>query len=77
MVASNVGGIPIQIQDDHNGFLVEPDDIQGFADRIIHLLQHPRQAQQIGQNARETVREKFLVTRLLSDYLNLLKSSIS
>jgi len=74
VVASNVGGLPAQIEDGKNGYLVGPKDINGFADRIIHLLKDPKEGQLLGQNARETVREKFLITRLLSDYLDMLNS---
>lgn len=73
VVASNVGGIPIQITDGENGFLVEPRDTKGFADRIIEILQHPDLAKEMGGKAREKVRRNFLITRLLLDYLDLLK----
>lgn len=74
VVASNVGGIPSQIQDGKNGFLLEPTDTEGFADRIIHLLKNPEHGQELGRLAKETVREEFLITRLLSDYLDMLNS---
>ena len=74
VVASNVGGLPAQIDDGKNGYLVQPKDTNGFAERIVHLLKNPKERQFIGQNARETVREKFLITRLLSDYLDMLNS---
>ena len=74
VVASNVGGLPAQIEDGKNGYLCAPKDTKGFAERIIHLLTNPKEGQFIGQNARETVREKFLITRLLSDYLDMLNS---
>jgi len=74
VVASNVGGIPSQIEDDKNGFLLEPKDTQGFAERIIYLLKNPHERERLGHNARETVRKKFLITRLLSDYLDMLNS---
>jgi len=74
VVASNVGGIPGQIEDGKNGFLLEPKDIQGFAERIVYLLKNPKEAEHLGQNATETVREKFLITRLVSDHLDMLKS---
>ena len=74
VVASNVGGIPAQIEDGKEGFLLEPGDLQGFADRIIHLLTNPKEGEEIGRQARETVRKKFLITRLLSDYLDMLNS---
>jgi len=74
VVASNVGGLPVQIQDGENGFLLEPDDADGFAERIIHILKNPKEGKKLGDKARETVRRKFLITRLLSDYLDMLNS---
>ena len=76
VVASDVGGIPSQIKDGENGFLLDPKDTEGFADRIIHLLKNPDDGKAIGQKAKETVRQKFLITRLLSDYLYMLNSII-
>jgi len=76
VVASNVGGIPIQIEEGKNGFLLKPTDNEGFADRIIHLLKNPEERKNLGQHAKETVRQKFLITRLLSDYLYMLNSII-
>ena len=76
VVASNVGGIPTQIEDGKNGFLLEPKDNEGFADRIIHLLKNPEESKNLGRQGKETVREKFLITRLLSDYLYMLNSII-
>ena len=73
VVASNVGGIPLQIVDRANGFLVEPRDNEGFADRIIEIMKHPNLGKELGKEAKEVVRKKFLVTRLLSDYLDLMK----
>ena len=77
VVASNIGGIPAQIEDGKSGYLLEPKDYQGFADRIVHLLNNPKEAKELGQNARENVRKKYLITRLLSDYLDLLNSVIN
>ena len=77
VVASNVGGIPSQIVDGKNGFLLEPRDNAGFAERIIHILKHPKEAKNIGENAKETVRQKFLITRLLSDYLYMLNAVLN
>jgi trehalose synthase len=76
VVASNVGGIPYQIEDGRSGFLVEPKDNKGFADRIIHLLKNPKESQDMGKKAKQSVRQKFLITRLLSDHLDMLNSII-
>jgi trehalose synthase len=56
--------------------LLEPTDNEGFAERIIHLLNNPKDRENLGKQARETVRQKFLITRLLSDYLYMLNSII-
>jgi len=72
VVASNVGGIPLQILDGENGFLLDFQDTQGFADRIVTLLKDPGLATEMGKKGREHVKNNFLITRLLMDYLDLL-----
>lgn len=71
VVASNVGGIPLQIEDGKNGFLCKPHDKEGFANKIIKILKNPDISHSLGKEARESVRQKFLITRHLIDYLNL------
>ena len=76
VVASNVRGIPLQVRDGKNGFLVDSNDTQGFADRIIEVLRNPNLAKEIGKKGKETVKQDFLITRLLSDYLGVLMDVI-
>ncbi len=73
VIASDIGGIPLQIKDGENGFLLDPEDYEGFADRILRLLKNPKLAAKLGEAGREVVKKKFLITRLLTDYLNLLQ----
>jgi len=73
VVASNVGGIPAQITDGETGYLLHPGDHAGFAEHIVYLLQHPKEARQLGENARISIQKNFLLPRLLSNYLDLLK----
>ncbi len=72
VVASNIGGIPLQIKDGKNGFLLDPMDYSGFADRIIEILRHPDLGKELGKNGKSIVRENFLITRLLNDYIKTL-----
>lgn len=72
VVASNVGGIKLQIKDGENGFLVEPHDIEVFADRVVEILKHPKLARELGKRGKASVEKRFLITRLLWDYLNLI-----
>ncbi|MCK4339770.1 MAG: glycosyltransferase [Candidatus Cloacimonetes bacterium] len=77
VVASNVGGIPAQIKDGENGFLLEHTDTKGFADKIIRILQNPKLSTELGEKGKEFVRKKFLITRLLSDYLDLMNDVLN
>jgi len=72
VVASNVGGISVQIRDGNNGFLVDPKDAKNCANKIIKLLKNPNLMREMGKRAKESVRKNFLITRLLTNYLDLL-----
>jgi len=69
VVATAVGGIPLQVVSGHNGYLVH--GTAEAAQRTLELLRDPALARQFGENAREHVRENFLMTRDLEDYLQL------
>ncbi|MCL7418052.1 MAG: glycosyltransferase, partial [Halalkalicoccus sp.] len=62
----------LQIEDGENGYLVEPTDIAATAERITRLLTDETRKRRFGDRGRETVRERFLLPRLLVDYLTLL-----
>jgi trehalose synthase len=70
VIGGKVGGIRRQIQDGENGFLVE--SIDEAADRIVQVLRNPALRERLGSRAKETVRERFLMTRLLEDWVELL-----
>ncbi|MCL4500454.1 MAG: glycosyltransferase [Deltaproteobacteria bacterium] len=70
VIGGAVGGIVMQIQDYNTGFLVHSPE--GCAFRIRYLLHRPEIARHLGQKAREFVRQHFLITRDIRDYLNLM-----
>ena len=72
VVGGKTGGIANQIEDGVNGFLV--DSVEGTADRIVALLKDRSLALRLGQKAKETVRKRFLMTRLMEDWLDLIGS---
>ncbi len=69
VVGGDVGGIRKQIFNYHTGFLVSTPE--GAAHRIRFLLHHRNLIEEIGGKAREFVRENFLLTRQLREYLTL------
>jgi trehalose synthase len=72
VIGGNAGGIRYQIDDGVNGFLVS--SIEETAERIVQLIKDRSLREQLGQKAKETVRQRFLMTRLLEQYLDLFSS---
>jgi trehalose synthase len=69
VIGGNVGGIPTQIEDGVNGFLVS--SAKEAADRIVRIVKDKQLRDQMGQKARASVAERFLLTRYLEQYLDL------
>jgi len=67
VIGGAVGGIPLQIIHGVTGFLV--NSIEGAAFRIRQLLNNPELAKEMGEKAKEYVRNNFLITRQMRDYL--------
>jgi len=70
VVGGDVGGIKLQVVNHYTGFLVNTPE--GAAHRIRFLLHHRDRMEKMGRAAREYVRENFLLTRHLRDYLILI-----
>ncbi len=67
VVATAVGGIPLQVKNKFTGLLTH--GIEGTAYAIRQLLTNPEYATWLGKNGREHVRYNFLITRHIRDYL--------
>ena len=74
VVGSTVGGIPLQVEDGRNGYLVEPDDAVSAGDRIVTLFEDDDRRARFGTNGREHVREHFLLPRQLTELLEVFVS---
>jgi len=59
VVATRVGGIPMQIKEGKNGFLVESGNVEQFKEKIIFLLDNEFLAEEIGKRNRQKVKEKY------------------
>jgi len=70
VIGGDTGGIRIQIVNHHTGFRVNSPE--GAALRIRYLLSHPDKREEMGAKAKEFVRENFLLTRHLREYLTLM-----
>jgi trehalose synthase len=78
VVGSRLGGIEEQIVDGETGILLnDAHDLAAFGRAVSGLLEDPRRAEQIGRDAREHVRERFLSPRSLLDYLALIRRMLT
>lgn len=67
VIASAVGGIPLQIAHKYSGILTHT--IEGTAYWIKQLINEPEYARRLGSNGREHIKNNFLITRHIKDYL--------
>ena len=70
VIGGATGGITVQIVDGVTGYTVS--SVEGCAFRLRYLLSNPQLMRRMGDAGREHVRENFLITRHLRDYLSLL-----
>jgi trehalose synthase len=69
MIAGDVGGIPLQIEDGVSGYLVStPEEA---ARRTVEVLRDPELAKRIGRAGKAHARANFLTPRLLRDWLRI------
>jgi len=67
VIATATGGIPLQIEHRHSGILAY--STAGMAHYLMELLSEPEYAAKLGMNGREHIRNNFLITRHIKDYL--------
>lgn len=72
VVASDVGGIALQISNRETGYLVH--SVNEWVEAIAHLLRDNEAAGRLGSAGKRLVQEKFLITRYLRDYLKILRT---
>jgi trehalose synthase len=63
-------GLQEQVIDGATGIVAS--GTEQFAGAVNRLLENPELARQLGENGRRHVAERFLITRYLRDYLNIL-----
>ncbi len=71
VIGSNAGGIPLQIVDGKTGFIVKSQ--RSYEKKLHWLLKNPKEAEEMGMRGHEFVKDNFLITRHLLDYISMLK----
>jgi glycosyltransferase involved in cell wall biosynthesis len=71
LIGSNVGGIPMQIKDGWNGFLVEPGNEKQLAEKIGYLIENEEERAMMGKNSRKLAKEEFDWEKIAERYLKI------
>jgi glycosyltransferase involved in cell wall biosynthesis len=77
VVATRVGGVPDVVVDGEDGFLVEPGDVDGLAERLEELAGDPERRRLMGEHGRARVLPRYGVSRLIDDVDRLYRSLLS
>ena len=77
VIATDNGGTPEIIQNNKNGFLVEPFDFTKLADLIKFLLENEQIRIEMGINAKRVVNQKFSIEKMVKEYLMLYENLLN
>ena len=68
VIASEISGIPELIEDNQTGLLVSPQSPDMLAEKIIWMIEHPVESEEMAQAGYQKVLEEFNLKRVLSIY---------
>jgi glycosyltransferase involved in cell wall biosynthesis len=74
-LASNTGGIPETLLDQKTGLLVQPGDIERWADAIIWILSNPSAAKEMAREGKYYVQNKFSLEANTNGLLSLIQNT--
>jgi glycosyltransferase involved in cell wall biosynthesis len=77
LVVTDVGENRHVIEDGVDGFVAEPGDIQGMVKMLERLIDNKRLREQVGKMAREKVRSRFSVQKMVNEYERLYEINLS
>lgn len=71
VVGSDLGGIPEQIIDGETGYLVDPYDHEGMAEKVMDIINDEDLSDEMGKKGKRHVKENFLIIRHIKDWIDL------
>jgi glycosyltransferase involved in cell wall biosynthesis len=77
ILASKVGGLPDMVLDGENGYLYNPDNIEGFKEGILELVSDVNKLMRFKKKSRLLAEEFFDGSRAYSDLNNILNKTVS
>lgn len=75
IVVTNVGEIPLLVQDGINGFMVKTGNAQLFYDSLLKLMENESLQNDFGKALQETIHTNYLGKNVINQYLGWLENS--
>ena len=76
VITTRHSGLPDQVKDGYNGFLVGEGDFRALADKILFLIENPDVWVKLGENGRNLVTEKYNSEKLINQQIEIYNSLI-
>jgi len=76
VITTRHSGLPEQVKDGYNGFLVNEGDYLALAEKILYLIDHPDMLPKLGENGRSLVAEKYNSEKLITKQIEVYRSVI-
>lgn len=77
ILSSNRCYVPEAIRNGRDGILLDPYDVEGYAQQALALLRDPRRARLLGRSARERVRQRFSVQQAAQGYRRIIDELVA
>lgn len=75
IIVSNTGGIPETVVDQVTGLMIEPGNVERWANAIIWMLSNPEPAKQMAKAGKQMVIEKFSLNANTKSLINLFEKA--
>jgi len=75
VVVTNVGEIPLLIENEINGFLTETGNVQSFYDSLVKLMNNETLQKDFGNSLHQTIINNYSEKTVINQYLNWLEST--
>lgn len=73
VVCSNVGAYPEVVLEGENGFLIPVKDDRALAEKVLYLIENPKEASAFGKKSRERVERMFTIKKTVVEFESILK----
>jgi glycosyltransferase involved in cell wall biosynthesis len=76
VITTRIGGNPSVIEENKDGLLINPGDIQSLSSKILYLLENSEEALCLAENARKKVEEEFNLKKMLNDTIQVFEEAL-